>query len=86
MAGFERISTLSRRDYWLSLGRRFLHEDSGQTLVEYVLLMGVTIGILVLLKNSISSFTAKMWRLLGRRIAAPCHDLTKCIAGSEFDI
>lgn len=66
--------------------RAFLADESGQTIVEFALLLAVSIGVILLLKNSIRDLTIKMWQGLGKRIAAPCHDTATCTPGEEFNL
>lgn len=66
--------------------KSFYTDDSGQALVEYLLLTAVLIGVLVSLKNSIRTVTIRLWGMLGKRIASPCHDLRACEPGPEFDL
>jgi Flp pilus assembly pilin Flp len=61
--------------------RRFLKDESGQAILEFVLLLLVTIGVITFLKNNIKSITVKFWSYLAKRIAAPCPN---CDAGDDF--
>ena len=62
---------------------RFFNDDSGQALVEYILLLVVTVAILGLMKSSLKNVTVRFWTALAKRVAAPCPD---CNAGSDFDL
>ena len=64
----------------------FLRDDSGQTIVEFVLLLAVSVSVIAVLKNSIRSLTIKLWEALAKRIAAACHDTQACGAGGEFNL
>ncbi len=66
--------------------RRFLRNDNGQALVEYILLAVVSISVVATLKNLISDLTVKIWQALGKRIAAPCPIVDNCDPGADFDI
>jgi Flp pilus assembly pilin Flp len=66
--------------------RQFFKDDSGQTLVEFVLLLAISVSIIALLKNSIRSITTRLWEALAKRIAAACHDTQACAPGGEFNL
>lgn len=63
--------------------RSFLKDESGQAIIEFFLLMLVTIGVVAFLKNNLKNLTVKFWTFLGKRIAAPCPT---CSAGQEFNL
>ena len=62
---------------------RFLRDESGQAIIEFMLLLLAVIVLIGTLKTSLKSLTAKLWSLLARKIAAPCP---ACDAGAEFDL
>jgi Flp pilus assembly pilin Flp len=62
---------------------KLAHDESGQAIIEFFLLMLVIILIVGTMKNSLKWLTAKMWQFMGRKIAAPCPS---CDAGLEFDL
>lgn len=64
----------------------FLRDESGQTIVEFVLLAAVSITVVAVLKNSIRNITVRLWAALGKRIAAPCPDMGACAPGAEFNL
>ncbi len=66
--------------------REFIRDESGQALVEYILLAVVSISVVATLKNLITDLTVKIWRVLARRIAAPCPVVENCDPGEEFAI
>lgn len=63
--------------------RHFLKDESGQAIIEFFLLLLVTILIVGTLKTTLTRLTAKLWGFFGRKIAAPCPG---CDAGVDFDI
>jgi Flp pilus assembly pilin Flp len=63
--------------------RAFLMDESGQAIVEFMLLMLVIIGIVGALKEGLKRLTVKLWSFFARKIAAPCP---ACDAGEEFDL
>lgn len=67
----------------MTIMRRFLKEESGQAIIEFFLLLIVTIAIVGTLKNSLTYLTKRLWGFFARRIAAPCSE---CDAGTEFDL
>jgi Flp pilus assembly pilin Flp len=62
--------------------RAFLMDESGQAIVEFMLLLLVVVGIVSALKTGLKKLTVKIWFLFARRIAAPCPG---CDAGQNFD-
>lgn len=66
--------------------KNFVRDESGQALVEYILLAVVSISVVATLKNLISDLTVKIWRVLGKRIAAPCPVIENCDPGADFNI
>lgn len=62
---------------------RFLKDESGQAIIEFFLLLLVTIGVVSFLKSGLKRVTVKFWSFLAKRIAAPCPT---CDAGSDFDL
>ena len=85
MAVFESNSR-SKRAWAFRAVQRFLADESGQTIVEFVLLLAISISVVALLKSSIRSITVKIWQNLAKRIAAPCHDAAACGPGDEFNL
>lgn len=63
--------------------RSFLKDESGQAILEFFLLLLVTIGVVGFLKGSLKSLSVKFWSFLGKKIAAPCPT---CSAGQEFNL
>lgn len=63
--------------------RAFLMDESGQAIVEFMLLMLVIVSIVGALKQSLKKLTVKLWSMWARKIAAPCP---ACDAGEEFDL
>lgn len=63
--------------------KAFFREESGQAVIEFLLLLLVTIAIVSTLKTSVKKTTAKFWSYLAKKIAAPCPS---CDAGSDFDL
>ena len=63
--------------------QRFLADESGQAIIEFMLLLLVLVGIVGSLKMALKKVTAKLWSLFAKRIAAPCP---ACDAGLEFDL
>lgn len=61
--------------------RHFVHDESGQAILEFVLLLLVMISIVTFLKVSVKNLTVKLWAMFGRRIGAPC---ATCDAGGDF--
>lgn len=66
----------------IKLGR-FFHDESGQAIIEFMLLLLAVIVLIGTLKTSLKMLTAKLWSALARKIAAPCP---ACDAGAEFDL
>ena len=64
---------------------RFWADESGQTIVEFVLLLAISVSVIALLKNSVRSITVRIWESLAKRIAAPCHEAA-CAPGDEFNL
>ncbi|MGZ3713549.1 MAG: hypothetical protein ACXVBE_17420 [Bdellovibrionota bacterium] len=62
--------------------RAFLMDESGQAIVEFMLLMLVIVSIVGTLKVGLKTLTVKLWFMFGRKIAAPC---ATCDAGNAFD-
>ena len=86
MGRFERIYSLSRRFFAPRIRKDFLRDDSGQAILEFIMLMAIAVGVVVVLKDSIRSATVKLWSGLAKRIASPCHDATVCIPEGNFDL
>jgi Flp pilus assembly pilin Flp len=63
--------------------RRFLKDDSGQAIIEFFLLLLVTVLIVSTLKTTLTRLTAKLWSFFAKKIAAPCPS---CDAGVDFDL
>ena len=63
--------------------RRFLKDESGQAIIEFMLLLLVTVGIMATLKTSLKNLTVKFWTFLAKRISAPCPG---CRSDPEFDL
>jgi len=62
----------------------WFHDESGQAIIEYVLLLFAAVLIMTSIKVSLKKITTRMWSMLGKKIAAPCP--TGCDAGSDFDL
>lgn len=67
----------------MKMFRRFLQDESGQAIIEFFLLLLVTIVIVGTLKSSLTQLTKKLWVFFARKIAAACPT---CDAGQDFDI
>lgn len=63
--------------------RHFLMDESGQAIIEFFLLLLVTIAIVGTLKTQLTQLTAKLWGFFARKIAAACPD---CEAGEDFNL
>lgn len=63
--------------------RAFLMDESGQAIIEFMLLLIVIISIVGAMKQGLKSLTVKLWAMFARKIAAPCP---ACDAGAEFDL
>ncbi len=63
--------------------RHFLKDESGQAIIEYVLLMLAVVSIVGFLKTGLKELTVKIWSFFAKKIAAPC---ATCDAGAEFDL
>ena len=63
--------------------KRFIQEESGQAVLEFILLLLAVVAITGSLKMMLKQMTAKMWSFMAKKIAAPCPS---CDAGSEFDL
>lgn len=63
--------------------RSFFQDESGQAIIEFMLLLLVLVGIVGTLKASLKKVTTKLWTLFAKKIAAPCPS---CDAGMEFDL
>lgn len=50
----------------------WLLDESGQAIVEYILLVGAAVGLIAALKTALNEMTGKMWKKLATRIAAGC--------------
>lgn len=61
----------------------FVHDESGQAIIEFFLLLLATVVIVSTLKTSLTRLTAKLWSLFARKIAAACP---ACDAGADFDL
>ena len=66
--------------------RRFVQDESGQAIVEFVLLAAMSIGVVIFLKDSLKRITVLIWVKLAKKIAAPCPIVEVCAPGEEFDI
>jgi len=51
---------------------KFLREQDGQVLVEYILMLAFVVTIVTLMSTSLKSSLFKMWNFYGKMIAAPC--------------
>ena len=60
-----------------------MEEESGQAIIEYVLLMLMVVGVVGAMKTSLKQITVKLWVLFAKKIAAPCGN---CNAGTAFDL
>ncbi len=67
----------------MSAAKKFLHDESGQALIEFFLLLIVIVMIVGTMKNGLRWLTVKLWQFMSRKIAAPCPS---CDAGLEFDL
>ncbi|MCO5142426.1 MAG: hypothetical protein M9962_04980 [Oligoflexia bacterium] len=65
---------------WFS---RFIKDESGQAVLEFLLALLAVISIVGLMKSFLKVLTAKLWSLFAKKIAAPC---VACDAGAEFDL
>ena len=63
--------------------RRFLKDESGQAIIEFFLLLLVTVLIVSTIKTTLTRLTAKLWSFFAKKIAAPCP---ACDAGVDFDL
>lgn len=63
--------------------RNFIRDESGQGVLEFMLVLFATVAIVGALKISLKAVTVKLWGMFAKRIAAPCP---ACDAGQEFDI
>lgn len=63
--------------------RSFLKDESGQAIIEFFLLLLVTIGVVSFLKTSLKNLTVKFWAFMGKRISAPCPT---CAPDPEFNL
>jgi Flp pilus assembly pilin Flp len=61
----------------------FYRDESGQALIEFMLLLLVMVMIVGGMKDSLKVITAKLWQFMAKKIAAPCP---ACDAGVEFDL
>jgi Flp pilus assembly pilin Flp len=52
--------------------KTFIEDESGQAMLEYILLVGSAIGLVAMLKTSLNEMTGKLWKMLAKRIAAGC--------------
>lgn len=66
--------------------KHFLKDESGQALIEYILLAVVSLSVVATLKTLITELTVKIWRVLAKRIAAPCPVVENCDPGDDFNI
>ena len=62
---------------------RFLKDESGQAILEFMMVLLMTIIVVGTLKTSLTQMTAKLWGFFARRIAAACPG---CDAGEDFDL
>lgn len=51
---------------------RFLHEEEGQALIEYVLALAVIITIVTLLATGFRKTLYQLWEFYSKQISAPC--------------
>ena len=64
----------------------FWQDESGQTVLEFVLMLFIAIVVVTVLKESIREFTVRLWSLLARKIAAPCPDSRACPPEEDFQL
>jgi Flp pilus assembly pilin Flp len=55
---------------------KFIRNEDGQAVVEYVLLLVAVVSVIGVLKTGIRKITAMFWLFMARRIAAPCPACT----------
>jgi Flp pilus assembly pilin Flp len=67
----------------MEIMRRFLKDESGQAIIEFFLILLVTVVVVGTLKTMLTRLTAKLWSFFGRKISAPCP---ACDAGVDFDL
>lgn len=67
----------------ISAIRRFARDDSGQAILEFMLLMLVMISVVTFLKVSVRNLTVRLWSGFGKKIGAACAG---CDAGTDFDL
>lgn len=63
----------------------WLKDDSGQAIVEFLLLTGAIVGVVLLLRQTLKEMTVKLWALLAKKIAASCANVESC-PPKEFDL
>ncbi|MBC7693440.1 MAG: hypothetical protein H7222_16870 [Methylotenera sp.] len=52
--------------------KHFLHDESGQAVVEYVLILAVVVSIVSIMASSFRKVLFKFWALLSKDITAGC--------------
>ena len=67
----------------MRLMKKFAKDESGQAILEFILLLLAVIAVTGSLKAMLKYMTAKVWALFARKVAAPCPT---CDAGSGFDL
>lgn len=55
-----------------SLETDFSRDDSGQAIVEYILMVAVVVAIIGVLSVGLRGVLVKVWGKMARDIAAPC--------------
>ena len=50
----------------------FIRDESGQAILEYVLLLLAVVSIVGTMKAGLKELTARFWLFMAKKIAAPC--------------
>jgi Flp pilus assembly pilin Flp len=61
--------------------KRFWHEEDGQAMVEYLLLLTAMIGVVGALRAGLKDTTARLWAMFAKKVVAGC---ASCDPGGEI--
>lgn len=59
-----------------SLRELLREEDDGQAVLEYLLMLAVTVSVLGVLASGMRRVLVELWEKMARQIAAPCPGCT----------
>jgi Flp pilus assembly pilin Flp len=60
--------------FWREAVTKFLRDESGQAIVEYVLALSIALTIVTILATTLRRSLFKLWEGFAREISAACPD------------